>query len=495
MKKVVALTLAAVLLFCLAIPVFADESEQITADIVGYSDARVEKKDLTNVPGFAEFANATDDQKAEFAKNHAEFKISTPQELRAFGATAATFASLTIYLANDIDMDGFLYEPMGGAHAEGSTTPFRGTFDGQGYEIKNLTIEVSAAQHVALIANAQGATIKNVIIGEGCTVSGTTNRVGAIVAAVTGEGGEDITTIDNCWNKADVTSTGGSFVGGIVGYVYVTGKDAWTKDGKKATQDDVNGFVQTAKCIVKNCTNTGAITAKGTGRDVGGIIGGTQINMEITNCRNAGTITGVGTNAAKGVGGIIGRIASQATEKTSVITGCINNGTVNPGKTAAGGILGCAGFSGTTIKDCKNFGEIKASETATAVTNGIWGAEKEGNLTNVTGENNHGTVAAAEDSTLELALKADTLIVGTPAQSGNNNNNNDNNNNNSNNNDQNQGTNAGDNNQPQKTDAPATNETSGNNGEKSGCASSLSAGLALIGCLTLAGGMLLRKKK
>ena len=71
----------------------------------------------------------------------------------------------------------------------------------------------------------------------------------------------------------------------------------------------------------------------------------------------------------------------------------------------------------------------------------------------------------------------------------------DNNNNNSNNNDQNQGTNAGDNNQPQKTDAPATNETSGNNGEKSGCASSLSAGLALIGCLTLAGGMLLRKKK
>ena len=69
MKKVVALSLAAVLLFCLAIPVFADESEQITADIVGYSDARVEKKDLTNVPGFAEFANATDDQKAEFAKN------------------------------------------------------------------------------------------------------------------------------------------------------------------------------------------------------------------------------------------------------------------------------------------------------------------------------------------------------------------------------------------------------------------------------------------
>ena len=494
MKKAVALTLAAVLLFCFAIPAFADGSEQITANIVGYSDARVEKKDLTDVPGIATYFNASEEEKKSFAENHAEFKISTPRELAAFGNAGASYSSLTVYLANDIDMSGVSYKPMGGGAGEGSTTPFRGTFDGQGYEISNLVIESTGQQHVGLIANLQEGTVKNVILGEGCAISGSTNRVGGIVGGITGEGGT--TTIDNCWNKATVSSTGGSFVGGIVGFVFVVGVKAWKKDGKQATQADVDEFVKTAKCVIKNCTNTGAVSTSGSGRDVGGIVGGTQISMEISNCRNAGAITGVGSDATKGVGGIIGRIAGASTVPASAVTGCINNGAVDPGKTAAGGILGCAAVAGITIKDCKNFGAITASATETAVTNGIWGAEKADKNTNVTGENNQGTVAAAEDPTLELALKADTLIKGTPAQGGDDNDNKDHNGDNNKGDETNDNTvtTNGDNHQSQPTEAVTTPETSADP-EKKGCASSLSAGLALIGCLALAGGMLCTKKR
>lgn len=491
MKKAVALILAAVLLFCLAIPVFADESAEITADIVGYSDARVVKKDLSEVPGIAAYFNASEEEKKSFADNHAEFKISTPRELAAFGNAGASYSSLTVYLANDIDMRGITYKPMGGGSGEGSTTPFRGTFDGQGYEIKNLVIETSGQQHIGLIANAQEATIKNVILGEGCVISGSTNRVGGIVGGITGEGGT--TTIDNCWNKAAVSSTGGSFVGGIVGYVFVTGVKAWKKDGQQATQADVDEFVKTAKCVVTNCTNTGAVSTSGSGRDVGGIVGGSQISMEISNCRNAGAIVGVGTDATKGVGGIIGRIAGVSTVPVSSVTGCINNGAVDPGKTAAGGILGCAAMAGITVKNCKNFGAITASATETAVTNGIWGAEKADKNTNATGENNEGTVAAAEDPTLELALKADTLINGTPVP-GDDDNQNENNNNNGSETNDNTGTTNGGNHQPQPTEEGTKNQAPADT-EKKGCASSLSAGLALIGCLALAGGMLCTKKR
>lgn len=104
----------------------------VTKDIVGYSDARVVGVDLTNVPSISDYST-----------DGTEFKISSSEELKAFikGNTIAArsgYEGKTIYLANDIDMQE---QRMIVTDLSGSDTyPFKGTFDGQGYEIKNLNI-------------------------------------------------------------------------------------------------------------------------------------------------------------------------------------------------------------------------------------------------------------------------------------------------------------------------------------------------------------------
>lgn len=485
MKKAVAILLSVLMLLTFAAFTFASD-EQITADIVGYSDARVEKKDLTNIPSITEFISNPETELTEF-------KISKPMELKAMGAASSTFGGKTIYLANDLDMSEIKnFHPIGGAASEGSTTPFRGTFDGQGYEIKNLTIDGAGLQNVGLFGNVQRATIKNVILGEGCSVIDNTdtvkgNRVGGIVAAITGDKGKS-TTIDNCWNKATVE--GDKFVGGIVGFVYVTGDGAWTEEGTKVPSGTAAANAKETTHYIKNCTNTGAITA--TGRDAGGIAGLSQVGFEVTNCRNAGTITSVGEKASRGSGGIIGRVSGVE----ATITGCINNGAVNPGKDSGGGILGCAGITGIKISNCKNFGAITASTSEGSVTGAIFGIEKEDNSSFVTEEENSGTTSAAEDPSLEIALKADTLIEGVPTENPG-----------ENTEDTSNSTGTTENTAPatekpsessgtsHSTTAEANENTTEGTENESGCKSSAGVGIAVIGIVTASAAIFGKRRK
>lgn len=125
-------------------------------------------------------------------------------------------------LANDIDMAGVAFTPMG---------EFTGSLDGKGFVIRNLTFNDKNRNESALFSTARGATIKNLGI-EGANIVGNANVAALVgrlyggsitecyvadsylegrdhVAAFTGDlnrNGEELSTIANCISDARIFS-------------------------------------------------------------------------------------------------------------------------------------------------------------------------------------------------------------------------------------------------------------------------------------------------
>ena len=137
-RKLLALFLAIFMLASLMIPVTAitPEPENTVTPTVGYSAANVVKVDLSQVPQMVNFdANS----------GNKTYQIKDATDWDAFDVAIASTADekgrglsgYTIYLANDLDFDGAERTPLG-TKAAG----FAGTFDGQGYAIKNLKVVI-----------------------------------------------------------------------------------------------------------------------------------------------------------------------------------------------------------------------------------------------------------------------------------------------------------------------------------------------------------------
>lgn len=183
--------------------------------------------------------------------------------------TNGDHASASFIVTNDINASG----------AAEITTPFTGTFDGDGYTISNLG-------H-ALFNSVDGGTVKNVIL-DAVSISGGTNA-GAIANKVTGTS-NDIASIYNCGVLSG--SIGGSgYVGSIVGQLGETSSDNCyarvincfsyaTVSGGSDAGGIVghNGFASTAanlRSMVMNCMFYGDITS---GTNVSPVYGGENIN-------------------------------------------------------------------------------------------------------------------------------------------------------------------------------------------------------------------------
>ena len=98
------------------------------------------------------------------------------------GATTKTFKGETVVLANDIDLQGAEWEPIGDA-----TKFFEGTFDGKDHTISNYKVTEKAG-HVGLFGNAR-ATIKNL------KVNNVTLKANHYAGAIVGQG---YCRIDKC---------------------------------------------------------------------------------------------------------------------------------------------------------------------------------------------------------------------------------------------------------------------------------------------------------
>ena len=384
-RRAVALVLGAVLVMGnMGAVSYADEGSKAET-VVGYSDALVEKVDLSTVTTYTVYRNMEAEEKASTTK----IKIGTVQELLDFSKDFPSenngYDGKTIYLDNDIKMDDINDIPMapiGYYNSDSDYKTFKGNFDGQGHEV-DVVIDSPERNGAGLFGAMGKGTIKNLIFSG--SVAGGKNQIGGIVGRISG--GPVI--IQNCYNKANVTSTfsTGTYVGGIVGFI----------NGGSGHK-------------IANCTNEGNISAI---RNIGGIAGGVNSSTTIANCRNLGEVKAADWNVTTsqteyGCGGIVGILKNDPT----TITDCINDGTVRSWGCTAAGIVGNVQKEGCILSEVYNYGVVANSATS-GFANPIYGSstgifgllEKEINAVNSTNP-------IVEDSAItNAAIEADTSIV------------------------------------------------------------------------------------
>ena len=193
------------------------------------------------------------------------YQIGTANDLKNFADAinkGAIAPSVNAKLTANIDMTSITdFTPICCANA----IKFTGEFDGQGYAITNLKVDYgSSFGYTGLFCYAtNGAVIKNLIVGTGCSFKGTA-KIGGIIGSA--EGGGTV-TLTNVINMANVTSTGSSDANaaGLVGC------------GSGGT-----------KIVATNCANTGEI--HGQDGQCAAFAGWTQSGTTFTNCYNIGNI-------------------------------------------------------------------------------------------------------------------------------------------------------------------------------------------------------------
>ena len=174
--------------------------------------------------------------------------------------------NVIVDLANDIDMTGISFEGIG-TRIDDNKLPFKGTFDGHGYRIKNMIIETEGGNK-GLFGLVSGATIKNVIVDKSCEIYSTGYSAGIAGTAV----GKAVVTFENCGNEATVNvGPNGANGAGILG---------------------VNDMSEAYVKII-NCFNTGDIVGE---RECGAISGWLGDRAEVINCYNSGEVVGVDGN-------------------------------------------------------------------------------------------------------------------------------------------------------------------------------------------------------
>ncbi len=354
MKKALSVLLAAMLLISAITVLSLPAMAAAPSDYVGYAAARVEKAELSGVPNLLKF-------EADGAESYQITNAAGLVELSKLVRAGETFAGKTIYLANDIDMakiNDFL--PIG----YNDLTYFAGKFDGQGHVIENLVINsyekgsvVSGKRqvYVGLFGYlAEGAEIRNLVLGEHCYVSyfgpADVSYVAALVGGMRSLGGKSV-LIDNCMSMAGVH--GVHYAAGIVARV----------DG---------GFGNTPNTI-RNTTNTGDILNAGT---VAGFAAHVAGKLTVENSRNTGTVT---LNCKRGELDTAGAgfIAIPEKADITVINGCINNGTVE-GPEYIGAFYGAMSYNDNRVSDSTNYGKINATRDRGGARSGIVGGKADG---------------------------------------------------------------------------------------------------------------------
>ncbi len=286
--------------------------------------------------------------------------IDSARELVEFANTVNggdSFQGREAVLTGDLNMEGVEMEAIG---TEG--VPFRGTFEGQGYEIQNLSID--GADNQGLFGVVRGGIVQDVtltqarIVGERNTggiagsSSGTIKNcifqgevqgmesVGGIVGVQTGG------TITRCASQAEVSGTGND-TGGVLG----KGNGGQTElcssqgnvTGGMGTCGGVAGYLNGSS--VANCYSRADVST--TGANIGGIIGGIDGNSPAKCCYSTGAVTNNGTGNG---GGAIGW------NRAGDVSGCYYNSDVYKG-TAIG-----SNESGGTAYG-KSTEELKLEET------------------------------------------------------------------------------------------------------------------------------------
>lgn len=306
------------------------------------------------------------------------------------GKYTAKFAGMYFLQTQDIDLNGKNFASIGYYFANAKRMgAFGGTYDGQGFAIRNGKITSQNTGHGlnvnwghGLFGMIHGATIKNIVLdnvqveGHGVT--------GAIVgrAAATAddkEKGETLNVIENCVVNANCTVTA----------KYPTSVDTAKLSADYDQASRAGGIVGMAYgTTVRYCVNHAAINVPGNWVMTGGVVGSAGYNTTVEYCVNTGKITydlATYQNKAEcAVGGIVGFISpysAGAVDKTlvgnTVIRNCYNSGIfhLNMGTNVAGNALYWGGILGganslskatNKIENCYNLHALRKGQNGIA---------------------------------------------------------------------------------------------------------------------------------
>jgi uncharacterized repeat protein (TIGR02543 family) len=265
------------------------------------------------------------------------------------------------------------WQPIGTGYWDGQQVvgeSFEGTFDGQGYKIKDLYINRPDEDSVGLFDSVNvGGVIKDIGVMNAVVIGN--QSVGGLVGL---NGG----TVSNSYFIGNVTGT-------------VTGEQQWSF---------VGGLVGASNGIVSNSYATGSVTGTGTGNYtfVGGLVGN-NYGGTVSNSYATGNVTGIGTSDYTCVSGLVGVNANSGIVSNSYATGSVT-GTGTGNYTFVGGLVG------------DNYGNTVSNSYATGSVTGT-GTSNYTCVGGLVGFNNAGTVSNSYSTGSVTGTEAsNTVCVG-----------------------------------------------------------------------------------
>lgn len=259
------------------------------------------------------------------------YTITSEDDLRLFAYSVnngTTYSGKTVVLMTDIDLHNEYWTPIGKENYE-----FKGTFDGNGHTISNLTTGKSWMCDVGLFGFTKEGEIKNLTV-HNAKVTGYLD-VGVVA------GSPYTSKYTNISVTGHVEVNGYSYVGGV------GGKNAyadWTditvdvddssyvkadSEGYRTYVGGVIGFMGEGSQVMKNITSN--IDVTGSTCDVGGITGIAHYGNTFENCSSSGDITLVNATDAGDqleIGGIAGVWHNESGKKVT-FTNCSFTGTLS----------------------------------------------------------------------------------------------------------------------------------------------------------------------
>ena len=299
-------------------------------------------------------------------------------------------------LATDLDFTGILNDPAqmwrtaaGFVPVGSATTPFAGSFAGQGHTISNLVIRRPTTDDVGLFGHTSAAVIDGLGLVGG-DIQGR-NYVGGLVGESVG-----YSAISNSYMTGSVT--GGTAVGGLVGWNYAgsTVSNSYATGSVSGT-DEVGGLVGVVglSSAVSNCYATGSVS--GTNNYVGGLVGLNTNVSTVSNSYATGNVSGTNNY----VGGLVGA------SNDGYVSDCYATGSVN-GKSSVGGLVG-ANAGTSFVKTSYATGKVTGSTSVgglvgSAASNGVFASYWDSESTGQTASAGAFDALTAGKTTLQMQL-------------------------------------------------------------------------------------------
>lgn len=261
------------------------------------------------------------------------YQISTIEQLQAMQDSLDAH----YILLNDIDAsvtagwnDSAGFEPVGDDPENG--TAFTGSFDGQGFVIRHLTINRPFEYCIGLFGYITSAEITSIVL-DSVNVSGK-REIGGLV------GCNDSGIISGCSVTGVVRGNG--YVGGIVGHNKGTVTNCRAAGEALGDTMNVGGLVGfNISGTISYCSATSRINSLGCS---GGLVGYSY--GTIYNCYAIGDVSG------DWAGGLIG-------ENDGIVYNCFAKGVVN-GDYFAGGLVG---YNMVRVSNCYSMADVSGSST------------------------------------------------------------------------------------------------------------------------------------